>query len=160
MAFACVRTDNLSGTVHGKDLFSLRYSADIENGNILAVGAHEPGEREIRAAAAPGEDTPLSSLALVASEEFMKESKAATDFLSDFINKAGSIIRGYRLVPGDIFSVTKEAFASGGDTAAVGQVAFVDSSTKMSLAATAATDSVTIGKVILLEKEWIVIEVA
>jgi len=155
MAKAMVRTDNMSGTTLGKDLVSLRYSADIENGNVLAVGDYEGTHREVRAATAPGASTPLTRLALVASEEVMK--RQSKDGLGDFINEAGSIIRGYKFTPGDIFSVTKEALAAGSATPAVGLTACIQSSTKMTLAAVAV--GTTIGVVTQIENEWIVIEV-
>lgn len=156
MAYASVRTDNMSGTTLGKNLVSLKYSADIENGCVLAVGGYESAAREVRVASAPGAETPLGELALIASEEVVKSKKA--NGLNDFINEQGSILRGYRFVKGDIFSVTKEAFASGGGTAAVGQVASIKNAVKMTLAT--AGVGTTIGSVVHIEGKWIAIEVA
>ena len=51
MAYACVRTDNMSGTTIGKDLVSLKYfdgedkEAAIENGSVVLVGAYLDGQR-------------------------------------------------------------------------------------------------------------------
>ena len=61
MAYACVRTDNMSGTVNGKDLVSLKFmvgetEAPVENGNVVLVGDHLEGEREVRKATAPSKN--------------------------------------------------------------------------------------------------------
>jgi len=145
----------MSGTILGKNLVSLRYGADIEDGCVLEIGDYEAGAREVRTAAQPGAATPLNKLALIASEEVDKTKKY--NGLSDFINEKGSTMRGYRFVSGDIFSVTKEAFAVGGNTSAVGQIAFISNAVKMSLGASAT--GTTIGKVVLIEGDWVVIEV-
>lgn len=159
-SYARVRTDNMSGTDVSKDLVSLKYKASgafaaIENGNVVVVGDLLDGEREVREASTPASNTALSAIALVASEEVVKEKKYHT--LADFRNEAGSIIRGYRLNHGDIFSVTKEALTG---TAAKNSVVELQAGTKLKVVATATTSTTTVGKVIALEGDWIVIEVA
>lgn len=39
--YACVRTDNMSGTVEGKNLVSLKYNGDIELDSIRRIKAFE-----------------------------------------------------------------------------------------------------------------------
>ncbi len=161
MAYACVRTDNMSGTNNGKDLVSLRYmpgetETAIENGNVVLIGEYLEDNREVRKATAPANNSPLKDCALVASEEVVKN-KEYND-LSDFINEAGENIRGYRLTSRDIFSVTKEAFAEGA-TLEVGSLVELNGTTKFN-AVKSATDSVTcVGKIIAIEGEWYVVEV-
>jgi len=151
---AQVRTDNMSGTVFGHDLVTLRFAADIDNGNILAVGEHEDNQREVREGLVPAAATPIAKLVLVASEEVNKEKK--WNSLSEFTNKAGELIRGYRLRPG-VFSITKEALHDDSDDAEVGKIASVASSTKIKLADTVGGTKV--GTVIAIEGQWIVIEI-
>lgn len=153
--YACVRTDNMSGTVLGKDLVSAKFDGAIENGNIVVIGDLLEGEREVREATQPTAAAELRDLAVVASEEVVKEK--AHNTLAEFINEEGDILRCYRLVSRDIFSVTAEALD--GD-ATVGAVVEAQASTKMKVAETATEGSTTIGKIIAIEGEWIVIEVA
>ncbi len=153
MAYAVVRTDNMSGIIDGKNLVALRYDSDIENGHILEVGAYEPGHREMRVGVTPGANTPIEKLVLVASEE--RDKTKTYSILSDFINKKGEEIRGYRLTTNDIFSVTKEGFD--GDEPAVGKIVSIKNSTKMTLGDT--VDGTEIGEVVLIEGEWVVVQV-
>ena len=58
MVHAKVRTDNLTGTVFGGDLVSVKYQpsgkdTEIDNGNFVKVGALISGEREVHTVALP-----------------------------------------------------------------------------------------------------------
>lgn len=159
---ACVRTDNMSGTVLGKDLVSAKYKVSttetaIENGNIVVIGGLLDGEREVRLASTPAVNSAFDTLALVASEEIVKDKQYNS--LGDFENKAGDIIRCYRLRKGDIFSVTAEAL-SGTLTNAVGKIVEAQADTKMKVVASLTEGSTQIGKIIAVEGNWYVIEVA
>ena len=154
--YACVRTDNMSGTIEGKNLVSLKYEGEIENGNVVAVGAYLDGEREVREATVPATDAKLADLALVASPEVVKSKTYHS--LKDFINEDGSVLRGYRFTSKDVFSVTKEAFAEG-SAPALDATVELSGTTKMKAVASASGATV-IGKIVLVEDEWYVIEVA
>lgn len=158
--YARVRTDNMSGTQVGKDLVSAMYyvsekATEIENGNVVTIGGLIEGEREIRKATTPTSDTALRDLALVASPEVIKNKNYYG--LGEYINKAGSAIRCYRLTPGSIFSVTAEALEGSGIE--VGYVVEAMAGTKMSVV-NSATGATKIGTVIAIEDDWYVIEVA
>ena len=153
--YACVRTDNMSGTILGKNIVSAKFDGEIENGNIVVIGDLLEGEREVREATAPTAASELRNLALVATPEVVKEKAYHT--LADFVNQEGDIIRAYRLISGDMFSVTAEALEG---TAEVGSIVEAQASTKMKVVAEATEGSTVIGKVIAIEGEWIVIEVA
>lgn len=161
--YACVRTDNMSGTVIGRDLVSLKYKVNdadtaIENGNIVVIGELLSGEREVRKATTPTAASKLATLALVASEEVVKDKDY--NGLADFCNGAGDIIRGYRLNSKDIFSVTKEALdIASGYTVKVGDVVEAAAGTKMKVVATLTASSTQIGNIIAIEGDWYVIEV-
>ena len=108
-----VRTDNMSGIFDGADLVTLRYKVAgaetaIDNGCFCTVGAFEDKQREVRAAGTPEADSALDSLALIASEEVDKSKKYGA--LADFENKAGALLRGYKLRKGHFFSLSAEAF--------------------------------------------------
>lgn len=158
--YAYVRTDNMSGTTVAKDLVSAKfYSAEkeaaIENGNIVTVGDYIEGEREVRKATAPTATTKLRDLYLVATPEVVK----SKDYygLGDFINEAGDIIRCYRFTSGDIFSVTAEAVDG---EAADGKYMVAQAGTKMKVEDSAEGGSTVIGKIVAIEDEYIVVEVA
>lgn len=159
--YACVRTDNMSGTVEGKNLVSLKYNGDIENGSVVKVGDYIDGEREVREATAPAKSEALRDLALIASPEVIKAKTYHS--IANFINESGSICRGYRFTSADVFSLTKEGFASGASLK-VGAFVELNGTTKLNAvdAVTGTTqDPVTVvGKIVLIEDEWYVIEVA
>lgn len=160
MAYGKVRIDNMSGTNNGKDLVTVRYqvgSADkeIENGNVVAVGKLMDGEREIRLATTPKANTPLSEVVLIATPEVDKTKKYTV--LEDFINHAGTNCRGYRLNTGDIFSVSTACLTG---SPAVDAVVELQAGTKLNVVSSLTASSTEVGKVIAIEGDWIVIEVA
>lgn len=152
------RSDNMSGTTLGKDLVSLKFKASgndaaIENGNVVVVGKYIAGE--VREATVPAASSDKNVIAVIGSEEIIKSKKNNT--LGEFINEAGVISRGYRLRSGDLFSVTAEALAG---TPAVGSLVELQADTKLKVVTTATAGSTTIGKIVLNEGIWYVIEVA
>lgn len=162
--YARVITDNMSGTTLGKYLVAGVYSdkdgkaAEIENGNVVLVGALQEGEREIYSVTAPGKDAKVRELALVAGSEVVTDT--TYNSLSDFINKAGVAFRAYRLTDHDVFSVSKEACnIADGYTPVKGTVVELDGTTKLNLVATNTEGSTAVGKVISVEGDFYVIEV-
>ena len=155
--YACVRTDNMSGTRVEKDLVSLKINSDIENGTILKVGGLVAGERELRVATIPAVGDALADLAVAATPEVVKDK--ANYNISDFTNKANEAIRGYRLTSKSVFSVTKEAFAAGQDPA-VSNLVELNGSGKLIAVSANTQGSTVVGTVIAKEDEWYVIEVA
>lgn len=165
--YACVKTDNMTGTIDGARLVSVKYhvganEAPIENGNVVLVGALMEGEREVRKATAPAKTSPLSACALIAAPEVVKEK--AHNGAADFINEAGVPTRGYKFVSGNIFSVTAEAITNGKSASAeiaVGDAIELQDGTKFkTVGATATSGSTVVGKVIAIEGKFFVIEVA
>lgn len=153
------RADNLAGTTQGKYLASVRISADIDNGMVVALGAYETGSREVRAYATPAANTPIGKLAILGSEEVDKEK--TFDTVGGFTNKAGTIGRAYIFEHGDYFAVTAGAF----DTApAVGDVIEAQAATAMKVVDTATTGSTVIGECVAIEADgattWYVVHVA
>lgn len=161
MAYAKVRTDNLTGTVFGGDLVSVKYQPSsedtaIENGNFVEVGALIPGEREVHTGSTPAANTALSDIVLIASPEVDKTVSSNT--LGEFENKAGDILRGYKLVRG-YFSVTTEALDAA-DAIAVGDIVELQAGTKGKVVKTLTPDSTKVGTVEAIEGDWIVIKIA
>ena len=160
MTHAKVRTDNLTGTVFGGDLVSVKYQpssvdTEIENGNLVKVGSLIPGEREVCTATTPAANTALADIALIASEEVDKSVSHNT--LDEFTNEAGAVCRGYKLVRG-FYSVTKEAL----DAAAaieVGNIVELQAGTKAKVVASATSGSTKIGTIYAIEGDWYVIKI-
>ena len=108
---AMFRSDAMAGTTLGQYLVSLRVATEIDNGMLVAVGALEDGQREVKAMAAITADTKVGNIAVLGSEEVDKEK--TFDTVGGFTNKVGTIARGYILHDNGAYSVTAEAFEGG-----------------------------------------------
>ena len=108
---AMFRSDAMAGTTLGQYLVSLRVATEIDNAMLVAVGALEDGQREVKAMAAITADTKVGAIAVLGSEEVDKEK--TFDTVGEFTNKAGTIARGYILHDNGAYSVTAEAFEGG-----------------------------------------------
>lgn len=111
MAYAVVRTDNLTGTYNGAFLISGHFyngnnKAEIENGALVSIGALD-GERGVYKCVAPTAKQPLGKLGLVATPEIIYDNNRFRN-LDDYINEAGKKIRVYILHSNDVFSITAE----------------------------------------------------
>lgn len=163
MAYAVVRTDKLMGTDVRSMLESVKFlgsdgetPTEIENGNVLKVGALEGDatigyEREVKVGAVPAASDTLDSIVLVATPEVLYDERKRS--LADFRNEAGAIVRGYHLHSGDIFSVTKEAL-DGAETPAIGDVVELKAGTKLNVvaASTGATSgSTVVGSILAID---------
>ena len=105
------RSDAMAGTTLGQYLVSLRVATEIDNGMLVAVGALEEGQREVKAMAAITAETKVGAIAVLGSEEVDKE--ASFDTVGGFTNKKGTIARGYILHDGGAYAVTAGAFEGG-----------------------------------------------
>ena len=108
---AMFRSDGMAGTTLGQYLVSLRVATEIDNAMLVAVGALEDGQREVKAMAAITADTKVGNIAVLGSEEVDKEK--TFDTVGGFTNKVGTIARGYILHDNGAYSVTAEAFEGG-----------------------------------------------
>ena len=82
MAYAIVRTDNMLGTDVRAGLVSIKYMGadgntptEIENGNVLKVGALVEGEREIFVGGAVAANDKVTDVVLIASPEVMYDER-------------------------------------------------------------------------------------
>lgn len=163
MAYGRVRTDNMSGTTNGKELVSFKYQPSatdtaIENGNVVVIGNLITGEREVHTATTPAANTALGLIALVASEEIVKDEKRNT--LGEFRNEAGSICRGYYLTSHDLFSVTADAVDIEADyTVVKGGIVELQAGTKLSIVSSLTANSTKVGTIEDIEGDWYVIRV-
>ncbi len=105
------RSDAMAGTTLGQYLVSLRVATEIDNGLLVAVGALEDGQREVKTMAAITADTKVGAIAVLGSEEVDKEKGYNT--VGGFTNKAGTIARGYIFHDGGAYAVTAGAFEGG-----------------------------------------------
>nr|DAF12286.1 MAG TPA: hypothetical protein [Caudoviricetes sp.] len=144
---AVIRTDLMAGTDVRSELVSIKYTtADIDNGNVLAVGDLADGEREIYTGAAPTAATSIDNIVIIASPEVMYETEKRN--LTDFYNEKGSICRGYRLHKNDIFSVTAEAIDG---TPAKGSIIELQAGVKLKAVTSLTQGSTKVGEVIAVE---------
>lgn len=165
MAYGMFRSDNLEGTHDGKYLVSLRVKpGGIDNGNVVKIGALEQGAREVRTYSTPAANDALGTIAVIGSEEVVKEKKYNT--VGEFTNKEGEIARGYILVKGDAFSITADAItAADGYTYTVGTTIFeLAAGTKLKAVNSLTSGSTKVGDLEAIETQgnvtWYVIRVA
>lgn len=118
MAYTVFRSDLLSGTSQGADLISARvYDTDettpiaVENGTIIEIKELEEGQREIYKAVLATSSSKLSDCAVVGTPEVFYDERQKN--LDEFINEAGTAVRGYILRSRNMFSETKEGFVGG-----------------------------------------------
>lgn len=163
--YARVRLDHMHGTENSADLVSVKYQVSdtdtaIENGNVVVLGGLATGEREVRLGTKPTATSAKSSIVLIATPELIYDESTRKTF-ADFRNEAGEIARGYKLVSGDVFSVTIEAIGGRATMAAVtvGDVVELAASTKLNVVETLTDSSTKIGSVIAKEGNYVVIEV-
>ncbi len=163
MAYAIVRTDNMTGSYNGTALVSFKYlpsatATAIENGNVVLIGALVSGEREVYSASTPAVNSSLSAIALVATPEVMADERKKN--LNEFRNEAGEICRGYMLRSGDVFSVSTDGItAISGTAPAAGQIVELAAATKLKLVASLTSGSTQVGTVIGIEGSYVVIKV-
>ncbi len=150
MAHGVVRTDLLAGTDVRSELVSVRYQpsdtmTDIDNGNVVLLGALETDSRTVYKGATPTASSALKDIALVASPEVIYNEHIHG--LENYFNEAGKISRGYRLHEKDIFSVTIDALAAAA-TPEVGNIVELQAGTKLKVVSSATGGSTTVGKII------------
>lgn len=135
MAHGVIRTDKLVGTDNRAGLVSVRYqpsseTADIDNGNVVALSGLEEGSREIFKGVDPTASTPLKDIVIIATPEVMYD--VAKRSLEEFYNEKGAICRGYILAPNSIFSLTKDAL-DGKESPEVGDIVELKAGTKLNV---------------------------
>lgn len=152
--YGVVRTDLLGGTDVRAGLVSIKYMGDdketptaIENGNILKIGALVGGEREIYIGEKVATDDAITDIVLIDAPEVMYDEHKKN--LDEYINEAGKACRGYRLHPGDVFSVTKEAL-DGEAEPAVGNTVELAEGTKLKVV-TSPSGATVVGEIIAIE---------
>ena len=157
MAYAVIRTDNMTGTDVNAALVSFKYmgangaaAAELENGSVVKINSLMEGERELWVGTDVAANTPIDQVVIAAGVEVMYDERKHN--LDEYINEKGKAIRGYRPHKNhDTFSVTKEAFAAG-SALAKGNIVELAAGTKMKAVATATSGATKIGEIIAIEK--------
>lgn len=140
MAYGVVHTTNLSGC----DNYSFQYTADIENGALVAKGDLIEGERQIYAAVLDAKEPAY----LVANPALVYDDSTYAKRQEDaYINKAGKAFRVYELKANKKFAITSYSIV-GGESVKVGDELGVTAAGKLS---NAVTDSALIVKVTAID---------
>lgn len=139
MAYAVVKREAMASENVANLRKSFKYlpsgtATAIENGNVVKATSVISGERELLEGSTPLVDTPLKDILLVTTPEVMADERKKN--LDEFINEAGAIATGDRLISGDIFTVTADAFDVAA-TVVVGDVVELQASTKLKVVAAA-----------------------
>lgn len=158
MAYAhCIcDTSNMAGTKLPSKHVNVKLSADVDNGNIVALGNLASGETEALEATQPEANTAINKLALVKAPEVLADETKKN--LGDFYNKNGAIVRAYLFESGDEFRLTAEGIDG---SPSVGHVLEAQAGYKMKSAESATGSGTTlIGTVIAIEGDYYVVRVA
>ena len=140
MAYGVVHTTNLSGC----DNYSFQYTADIENGALVAKGNLIAGERQVYSAVLDAKEPAY----LVAHPAWNYDDSTYAKKQEDaYINKAGKAFRVYELKANKKFAITSYSIV-GGDAVAIGDELGVTATGKLSKTV---TDSALIVKVTAID---------
>lgn len=139
MAYAIVKREAMASENVANLRKSFKYlpsgvATAVENGNVVKATSVISGERELLEGSTPLVDTALKDILLVTTPEVMADERKKN--LDEFINEAGAIATGDRLISGDIFTVTADAFTAAA-TVVVGDVVELAASTKLKVVASA-----------------------
>lgn len=139
MAYAIVKREAMASENVANLRKSFKYlpsgvATAVQNGNVVKATSVISGERELLEGSTPLVDTALKDILLVTTPEVMADERKKN--LDEFINEAGAIATGDRLISGDIFTVTADAFTSAA-TVVVGDVVELAASTKLKVVAAA-----------------------
>lgn len=154
MAYCVCRTDKMAGTYNPAFLVNLKLHANVENGNVVVIGARADGEREAYNSATPTADAKLTQIALVCEPEVMYDERKKN--LNEFINEAGSVVRGYLFLDGEEFSITADGFDG---TPKKGSIVELQAGMKFKAVDEATGGSTSIGEITDVEGEYFVIRV-
>lgn len=155
MAHAICRTDKMTGTTDVAALVNLKLHADVDNGNVVVVGARATGEREAYSTSTPAAGSALKSIALVCAPEVMYDERKKN--LNEFYNEQGAIVRGYILHNGDEFSLTADGFEG---TPAVGNVVELQAGVKLKTVGSATSNSTGVGTITDVENGYYTVRVS
>lgn len=139
MAYAVVKREAMASENVANLRKSFKYlpsgtATAVENGNVVKATSVISGERELLEGSTPLANTELKDILLVTTPEVMVDERKKN--LDEFINEAGAIATGDRLISGDIFAVTVDAFEAAA-TVVVGDVVELQASTKLKVVAAA-----------------------
>lgn len=139
MAYAVVKREAMASENVANLRKSFKYlpsgtATAVENGNVVKATSVISGERELLEGSTPLVNTELKDILLVTTPEVMADERKKN--IDEFINEAGAIATGDRLISGDIFTVTADAFTAAA-TVVVGDVVELAASTKLKVVASA-----------------------
>lgn len=139
MAYAVVKREAMASENVANLRKSFKYlpsgvATAVQNGNVVKATSVISGERELLEGSTPLVNTELKDILLVTTPEVMADERKKN--LDEFINEAGAIATGDRLISGDIFTVTADAFTAAA-TVVVGDVVELAASTKLKVVAAA-----------------------
>lgn len=137
MAYAIVKREAMASENVANLRKSFKYlpsgvATAVENGNVVKATSVISDERELLEGSTPLVNTELKDILLVTTPEVMADERKKN--LDEFINEAGAIATGDRLISGDIFTVTADAFTAAA-TVVVGDVVELAASTKLKVVA-------------------------
>lgn len=129
----------------GSKRVGIYFDKEMDNGGVVKLKGLKDGERNIYEIEDVAANTPLDDVYLVASPEVMADERLKHS-LDDFVNLKGTVGNADKLVKGNIYGLTAEAFDG---TPEVGYTVELQAGRKLKAVQTPTGASVTaIGKII------------
>lgn len=119
-------SSSLLGTNGAAHIFNLRAHADLDNGNVVALGTYSNTDIDLWNSKAPDADTNHVFLVLQ-SEEIYEDYTPMYQDLARFYNAKDEVVRAYDLMPYDRFAIAKASLGTGADDVAPGKFLVVES---------------------------------
>ena len=117
-------SSSLLGTTGGAHIYNLKAHADLDNGNVVALGKYSKTDIDVWESKAPGE-TDFVFLVLQSEDAYEDYTPAFLD-VKRFYNAKGDVVRCYALHPLDRFAIDKEALGTQAEQAAIGKYLVVE----------------------------------
>lgn len=117
-------SSSLLGTSGGAHIFNLKVPADIDNGNVVALGTYSDTDIDVWNAKAPGATDHV--FLVLQSEETYEDYSPMYKDVRRFYNAKGDVVRAYDMMPYDRFAISEEALGTGAENAAKGKFLTVE----------------------------------
>ena len=118
---------------------------EMDNGSVVALKGLKTGQREVYEVQDVAKDTPLKDLYIVTTPEVMRDERLQHS-LDQFVNLEGTIGNADKLIEGNIYGLTAEAFSG---TPQVGYfVELVAGERQLKAVQNATASTTTVGKIV------------
>lgn len=142
---AIVERQLVDGEFVGTKRVAILIDEQMDNGCVVKLKGLKNGEMNLYEVEPVAKDTPLNQVFLVASPEVMKDERLSKS-LDEFYNIKGTVGNADRLIEGNIFGLTAEAFSG---TPQVGKIVELEAGKRqLKVVDTPTASTTTVGKIV------------